>query len=332
MSHRPSLPSPRASLFLALALAGGCVGEDDDPGALEFRESAGGGNTCSTCNLNSPRLNDFGIPHVHASFPNESGVTWLGVEDPYGQPVTDWWLTDGVLWIRHRGRNFGGPQLIGSKLRFDTPDGVIKVEIAGFSAASGLAPGLPDIPTYALKYGPADASPGELHSVCPSYALTPDEAVVTLIRGETYDRQTNEVHESPGWMSLACADEAVYKMMRLGYGPHSDFAGTGSPATLEQRQATIRMITADYCGTGHSFTQPNTPLVWTNVGGSVVGDGGGTPLTLEAYWNRSGAICLDTTRLPLEGLDKVTNYCDIPPCSLVNTEQIEYEWVTEVPL
>jgi hypothetical protein len=223
-------------------------------------------------------------------------------------------------------------QLIGSKLRFDTPDGVIKVEIAGFSAASGLAPGLPDIPTYALKYGPADASPGELHSVCPSYALTPDEAVVTLIRGETYDRQTNEVHESPGWMSLACADEAVYKMMRLGYGPHSDFAGTGSPATLEQRQATIRMITADYCGTGHSFTQPNTPLVWTNVGGSVVGDGGGTPLTLEAYWNRSGAICLDTTRLPLEGLDKVTNYCDIPPCSLVNTEQIEYEWVTEVPL
>src|SRR6185295_18525269 len=68
------------------------------------------------------------------------------------------------------------------------------------------------------------------------------------------------------------------------------------PTTAAQRQAMLKMFTADVCGDGTSFTVQGQPLVWADANGvtSFVKP----PGSLEAIWNEGGALCLDTPRRP----------------------------------
>ena len=82
------------------------------------------------------------------------------------------------------------------------------------------------------------------------------------------------------------------------------------------------MITADYCGTGQSYTQNGTALNWENAAGTVVSDA--TLGAVEAVWSASGALCLDETRL-----DNAQVACSLPPCSTYGLD--DGEWVSYVP-
>ena len=127
------------------------------------------------------------------------------------------------------------------------------------------------------------------------------------------------IPNQPRWITLACAGSAAAKTALLGYGPHGDFDGEGHSATVAQRQATLKMITADYCGTGQSYTVDGTPLAWENAGGTV------TPMheigESEAVWTSSGALCLDTPRV----VDRDDVSCSLPSCDALG---IEGEWMT----
>ncbi len=94
----------------------------------------------------------------------------------------------------------------------------------------------------------------------------------------------------------------------MNYGPQSDFDGAGHPASLAQRQATLRMITADYRGDGHSYTQNGTPLHWENAAGTVASPG--ELGVMEAVWSAGGAL-LPRSPARLAGADAA---CDLPAC------------------
>src|SRR6185295_14525694 len=64
-------------------------------------------------------------------------------------------------------------------------------------------------------------------------------------------------------------------------------------ASWKERQAMLKMLVADYCGTGESFTVQGAPLMWKTQTVPYPGETN----VLEARWNEHGAMCIQTPRL-----------------------------------
>ncbi len=321
-----SITSNFVLAVLPLTLAVGCyANEEDDPGLLEFRTTAG----CTTCgtNNNSPFINESTIAEVHLDGArNRDFVRVMDITDPAGQSHALTVIEDEFAVVFDTYTLIGG-DLVGWKIRMSAPIGIYEVEIVDHATESSLAAGGAPISVYALQYESL-LNPGEILSVCPGRA--PDATVVTLIAGETYDREFKVVEPGQtGWLTLACADEAVFKMKRMNYGPNADFNGSGVPASVEQRQATLKMITADYCGGGRSFTEQGTQIVWQDAAGTV---GTKTPpvgAVQEAYWSADGALCLDSPRLVNN--KQVDEVCQLPACSTIASTNSDIVWSTLTP-
>lgn len=160
-----------------------------------------------------------------------------------------------------------------------------------------------------------------------TYQVLPWEQQVgrfaVLVKGETYDPDTATVavtgSEGRPWFNIACAGTALSKMKLLGYDPED----TQYPTKWEQRQATLKMITARYCGS-MSFTEAGQPLIWQNAQKWF------RPLLLpwwlfpepigrvEAVWNKDGAVCLNKPRRTQSWTQREVNRScpgpDIPTC------------------
>lgn len=309
-------PATLTTLFLlsTTSFAAGC----DAPGepgadAVEFR--------CIRCGdlSNSPAVNDFAVPEINLNgLANSDGVKVKGIRRPLGHPTTTLYrlgvgndeLNAWSFSLNGAYTVASGPGLIGWRIELEGPGGVVRhatirahnPELASWSA--GAAP----ISTYAIAYD-SDPGPSVTYvNVCPN--ATPEETVLTVIGGETYDRDTKEVNPGmSGWATLACADEAAFKMKRLAYGPNDTIGATGVTATVAQRQATLKMLTGDYCGTGFPYTVQGFPLKWTDQASNVNWTSGAV---LEARWDEHGATCLTLPRVA--ELGEVACIDDLDPC------------------
>jgi hypothetical protein len=313
------------TLSALLPLAGCYVDEQNDPGLHEFRTTW----SCSTCGGvgNSPAFNDLGIPHLHVGGDaNEDGVKIKGFLSPQQKHYELHVVKDEFVAYLEGDVAVTGAELIGWWILLDSPEGELQVRITAYDdAVPSLAVDGPKITAYALSYTNAV---GERSSVCPD-ALDATAPAVTLIQDETYDRDAKTVEpHRPGWFTLACAGEAVFKMKRMNYGPAADFDGHGHPASVDQRQATLKMITADYCGAGRSFTHQGTSVLWYNAGGSVdpQPSPGAQP---EALWTAHGAVCLDVPRV--EDKAYVELFCSLPSCAFADPSKPDVEWRTLTP-
>jgi ADYC domain len=131
--------------------------------------------------------------------------------------------------------------------------------------------------------------------LCP-YAQHVDQGVAgswaVIWKGDRYDPITGAIFASDTsrtqvgpWFNISCAGEATVKMLRARTGGAINVA---SP--VAQRQATLNMFTAAYCGpTGQRFTQLGQALTWSDLSGpSMIG----SVSSLEAVWDADGAVCL----------------------------------------
>lgn len=297
-----------AALPSSLLLASACDASEigDDLGAVELRPFG-----CSACGSgfgNSPVVNGNTLHHFSLDGTrNEDGLRIIGAEfaDTKRFPVTvdpsteQWLGLDPDTGIP----SYVGTQMLGARLVLEDIDGQeislelveIDTEVLSWSN-SGTK-----LSAYRALYKDAQ---GQQQSVCPSLAL--DEQWFVLIAGETYDPVTHQVHADPAWVTLACAGQAAAKMKLLGY-----HAAGPRQSTPDERQATLRMITADYCGTGTSFTTAGAQVAWRDSANTV--DPPFTESTLEAMWGPNGAICLDTPRYVDRSV--LEDWCDIPTCT-----------------
>ena len=197
------------------------------------------------------------------------------------------------------------------------------ITIAGYDEIPSWAVGAPDTATYALVYPDASSSTGT-HNVC-NGDLTDTLATAAIVLGsETYDLDTKEVNENlADWFTIGCAASAVAKTRLFNNGPQSDFDVNGNAASVDQRQATLKMITADYCGNGTSYTANSTPLQFEDAAGTVAVSG--TPGPIEAIWTAEGALCLGTTRIP-----NTSVACSLPSCAGFDVS--DGVWATYVPV
>lgn len=137
----------------------------------------------------------------------------------------------------------------------------------------------------------------------------PVEHSALVFEGDHYDDQhdVTDVVAPTSWFNLACAGTAAAKMQLLRHSNAGAYSAgvRGYATSTAQRSAMLKMLTADYCGTGTAFTVDGQPLRYADVnhwyrypdtptidpGGKIEPRG-----SLEALWNESGAICLDRPR------------------------------------
>jgi hypothetical protein len=278
------------------------------------------------CGYNSSEVNGKSLQELHlGGQANSDGVRLVGFLPPAGL-LLNWQLgVEGDALVA-RGGLFGnqtlrGVQLVGSTMLLQL-DALLTVPvvIAGYEEVDSWASNGEPVAAYALVYADL-AQPLLQQSVCKGTLIDPLQASVVILAGERYDLDSKTVISGQqGWITLACAGSAAAKMSLLGYGPNAKFYDGSAPASVDQRQATLKMITADYCGDGHSYTADGTPLLWENQSGTVTLDPADGPGVPEAIWTAEGAACLDTPRL----VDPSEVSCALPSCDTFTLDDGEW--------
>lgn len=278
------------------------------------------------CGYNTSEVNGKSLGELHlGGLPNHDGISIHSFVPPHNESP-NWRLdVDGDELVARGGPNgnstLRGHQLVGATIWLNIDESaLIPIVISAYEEVTSWASNGKPIAAYAIRYDDAN-NPDVLRSVCQGTLADPSQPAVVILADERYDADTKTViPKQKGWVTLACAGSAAAKLALLGYGPHAKFTDDSEPASVAQRQATLKMITADYCGTGHAYTHPGMPLWWENQSGTVIPNT--EPGTLEAIWNERGAVCLDDPRVV--ELEEVQ--CAIPRCDEFTLDN--GEWVT----
>jgi hypothetical protein len=144
-----------------------------------------------------------------------------------------------------------------------------------------------------------------------------------IFTGDRYDLRTNTVTPRPlddPWFTVACFGSALYKLHALR---HTTASGTSTRVTTgPQRQAYLKMLSADYCGGVYQFTRTGFRLNYVDQQGFFP-DGSGLPedhpakkpiKTVEAIWNENGPVCLNDPRLfTVDQIHRIDADCVLPP-------------------
>ena len=104
---------------------------------------------------------------------------------------------------------------------------------------------------------------------------------------------------APGVFNVTCSSGAIGKCVRFGYKPWQRLPDGTS--LWDHHQACVRMMRADYCGDGQSFTRDGTLIdLYDRLG--LQKDEPAPGMRFEAGWGKDGAICVARVRIP----EKVT--------------------------
>ncbi|HLL25428.1 MAG TPA: ADYC domain-containing protein, partial [Kofleriaceae bacterium] len=116
-----------------------------------------------------------------------------------------------------------------------------------------------------------------------------------LFEGERITAATKTVaDDSRYWFNIGCAGTALAKLHLTGRTEAAQSVGFATD--IDDRQAMLKMLVGDYCGTGRAFTVQGQPLMWRDDQGTI--DMPTSPASeLEAAWTADGAWCLSTPRL-----------------------------------
>jgi hypothetical protein len=113
-----------------------------------------------------------------------------------------------------------------------------------------------------------------------------------------YWDQKGVYHSTKDSYHITCTSSTIGKCALWGYA---------DPSLNKHLQACVRMVRADYCGDGTSYTKEGIEIsIQDNL--NIKTSQQNPKLTFEATWNENGAVCLEKTRIPeiisLEGIQK----------------------------
>lgn len=282
------------------------AGEADE---LMFRTTYGSGSGANPpVYSNTCAIGDHPLNEIDAGGKLHGGVQLRGVY-PWDPVVKAWaGTTFAQVWVDPTGeikgrRNqviYGGDQMVGTRWLLDVEqDGVVEaremtIHAHNYDPAEQLHTyvlGYPNDPSYGIHVydSAAPLLTGNKRSAC-----VPDEdgnIEAVMLADHHIDLETSEVSERPQTLVFACMSGALGKALRWGYRPGSLLLHTDAYETA------IRMVRADYCGDGVSWTEPGQEIDiqdrwkihdWRNPAQF--------PVT-EAIWGPKGAICIGTPRL-----------------------------------
>jgi hypothetical protein len=297
-------------LAFSLLLAGACVAPD------ELSTVEQGAHPCppAVCGFNSPEIDHNGFHELAKDGrENSEGFAITGfvkAGESYRLEVSNGELSGtrrGSPRLEHGG--LVGAEIHVSYRRFHS----FAIRVTAVGRMPFFAPPAGWIETYVLEYGRIEYGEGPTSwtNVCDgrwappwelstgpygdgngqgnaeTYGQHPLESILFDQDRFDMERKTVGARADTGWFNIGCAGHTLSKL----YLTRATIAS--GIAAWEERQAALKMLTADYCGDGTAFTVAGQRLDWKN--GRL--DYFGPPLALEARWTESGATCLDTPRM-----------------------------------
>ncbi|MEO8702052.1 MAG: ADYC domain-containing protein, partial [Kofleriaceae bacterium] len=159
--------------------------------------------------------------------------------------------------------------------------------------------------TYLIEWA-VDGKPNpEWENICESPPLDTGGNMnrfhVVVFEGDRIVAAQKSVSKLPElqWFNVGCAGHALAKLHLNGYtyGAQkqtlTDLVASRFVSTWQERQAFVRMITADYCGTGNANTIADQPLGY----GDARHYRAWPTSKLESRWDENGATCLNKPRI-----------------------------------
>jgi hypothetical protein len=111
-----------------------------------------------------------------------------------------------------------------------------------------------------------------------------------IVTGDVTIEKYAHINDREHTIMIGCLSGGIGKAGYWGYPKHK----VGSN---ENFTAAIRMVRADYCGNGESFTEPGQKVGITDQWG--YSNLPSTPVDLEALWDQDGAACVYLPRLAI---------------------------------
>jgi hypothetical protein len=258
-----------AGLGVAVLLVAGCSSQDASGPLCEARPEpiqpqAILPNTLSlnTLSLNGTQVNTLSL----------NGLTLNGTQ-VNGTQVNSLSLNGSELTgVAADGRKLAGADFVGATLTGVLSDGsTIALVVAGYSVKNGVS-------FYALERAGepvcANGAPGLF--VAGAWDSTAARHDTLTVGAHTVDT------------TYSCTDGAIGKCVVWGYDP--------SVVGADLHQSCTRMVRADYCGNGVSFTKNGTLIDVFDTRGVEQPTAGDPSLLFEAAWTTTGAACVARTR------------------------------------
>jgi len=150
-----------------------------------------------------------------------------------------------------------------------------------------------------------DAPPTGWRNVCsnPPPRTSPDTLGMNgyhslVFEGERINRDDKTIDPiiDKRWFNIGCAGHALAKLA-INAQTEAAHHAFGFNTTVLERQAFLKMLAADYCGTGAVFTVAGQPLQWMDWRGYTHYVSNPANLEIEARWGPGGVTCLNTPRV-----------------------------------
>jgi hypothetical protein len=270
-------------------------------------ESFGCGGNASIGRTLVRELNANGLP-------NEEGFVLEGFTSgdgaahrmPIGTPMKLDVQDDRLLGLVSGQPTIEGVELVGARLHLRLPSGMYVFMRLGQMRATNFwsSPGTGQVAINIYEVVEDGPNGKELCDSALSGQVTPDGAIerptnmAVVFAGDRYDshRGLVEVPGDPGWLNIACVGTALAKMHFLRHTS----AGSGSTTSPSRvnRQAMLKLLSADYCGDGRAYSRNGNPLFFQDPDGLFDPSPwwGSRVAEFEAIWTAAGALCLDDPR------------------------------------
>ena len=316
-----------AARFASIAFVAACAFEE--PTTSETVQEAGGWNDCEIwgCGGNSSIVDQFGITGLPMSINTPTAEGWTITKVTFGP----WGQTQYTFFVQNAsvtavpiggGNTLSGAAAVGLVFHLQHTSGAkywLHLSARGrtkFWAQPSAPTGL-----YTWAYEVSwdfERPPGAIGALWKNVCSAPDPEnpdnlnmnpyYAVLFEGDRIDADLKKITTTDStWFNIGCAGHALAKLHLTG---HSQAAENTFPELLDtsisQRTTMLKMLTADYCGTGHSFTAPGEPLQWKDANGWM---GYTTWTSIEARLNRLGATCLQAPRLASVSRTTVDSHC-----------------------
>lgn len=309
--HRPPKPTdmPMLSLRLLLPclslLTLACAPPDGFPSDLldeSFDEPR-----CLGCTWDPPVINTHGLNGFAVSALDTTGQMYDGwrlvavevvIDRAVNHPVFDVRVEDGILHGTDAdGVEFSGPDFVGSLWTVD-------LEAAGSTEVMEIVDFVEDAAASRYTFVGGGGSGNSELFTCAEDPETGEYSVVLYEDLDVHPDEGTHFHRA-NTIYFGCTSGAVGKAALWGYSPWNTDA--------QAHQTATRVVRADYCGDGTSYTAQGTGLQVADVFDvNAFADQG---KDTEALWGPEGAQCLLTPRLDDYEADAIScNGAPLPAC------------------
>ena len=284
MTRRGIVPCLLA-LGAALVLTTGCdpveQGADGDDAGAVFLRPVGGGVW-----LNTSALGTHAFAALDLTKGKYDGVRLDRVQVKQGNNFI---VADRVKALDGEIRaglglvTYTGQQLVGSKWELTLVAGAVETPAMMWIASAINNQGI-----WQYTFQHYDAQNNIAHLCDPDLD---GKSTAVPIADITVDSATGDILERANTLYLGCTSGAVGKAVTWGYKPWD--------ITVPDFEVAVRVVRADYCGSGQSFTAPGNMLQIQDVWG--VSSFANATATNEAVWGANGAVCMNQARAAGQG-------------------------------